>query len=133
MIKWTISYTTYNDEKVTEDFYFHLNKAELAQMQFNVNGAYSNFIERLQNERDLKGLGDEFRNLILSSYGKKSDDGRIFRKTKEIREEFEFSEAFSELYMELLSDADKATKFARGILPTDLQGASIEAKLATVD
>lgn len=121
MIKWPITYTNYNDEEIKEDFYFNLNKAELVQMQFNVNGAYSQFIERITNERDLKRLGEEFRNIILSSYGKKSDDGKSFRKSKEITEEFEQSEAYSELYMQLLTDEDKAVQFMRGILPKDLQ------------
>lgn len=125
MIKWTIEYTTYDGEPVKEDFYFHLNKAELAKMQFDVNGAYSQFIERIANERDLKELGNQYANLILNSYGKKSDDGRIFRKNAEIREEFECSEAYSVLFMELLSDSDKAAKFVKGILPADLQGADI--------
>lgn len=132
MIKWTINYTTYDGENVTEDFYFHLNKAELAQMQFDVNGAYSQYIERIQNERDLKELGKQYKNIILNSYGKKSDDGRVFRKSKELRDEFECSEAYSVLYMELLEDAEKTAKFVRGILPTDLQGASIENKLHEV-
>lgn len=129
MIKWPITFTTYNDETVTEDFYFNLNKAELVQMQFDVNGAYSQFIERITNERDLKRLGQEFRNIILNSYGKKSDDGRLFRKSNELRDEFEQSEAYSELYMELLSDADKATKFIKGVLPKDLQGAPVPENL----
>lgn len=127
MIKWTINYTTYNGDDVTEDFYFHLNKAELAQMQFDVNGAYSEFIERITNERDLKELGKQYATLILNAYGKKSDDGRLFRKNAEIREEFECSEAYSVLYIELLNDAEKAAKFIRGILPADLQGADITA------
>ena len=67
MIKWTINYTTYNGDDVTEDFYFHLNKAELAQMQFDVNGAYSEFIERITNERDLKELGKQYATLILNA------------------------------------------------------------------
>lgn len=129
MIKWTIKYTTYDGDEVEEDFYFHLNKAELAQMQFDVNGAYSQYIERIQNERNLKELGEQYKKIILNSYGKKSDDGRIFRKSKELRDEFECSEAYSVLFMELLSDAEKTAKFVKGILPTDLQGASIEGKL----
>ncbi len=122
MIKWPIVYTTYNGEEIKEDFYFNLNKAELIQMQFNVNGAYSQFIERITNERDLKTIGDEFRKIILSSYGKKSDDGKQFRKSPEIIAEFEQSEAYPILYMELLQDTDKMIKFVKGILPKDLQG-----------
>lgn len=129
MIKWTITFDTYDGETLTEDFYFNLNKAELIQMQFDVNGAYGAFIERISNERDLKRLGEEFRKIILRSYGKKSDDGRLFRKSQEMRDDFEQSEAYASLYMELLTDSDKAVKFVRGILPKDLQGAPVPENL----
>lgn len=127
MIKWTINYTSYDGENITEDFYFHLSKPELAQMQFDVNASYSQFIERIANERDLKELGRQYANLILNSYGKKSDDGRVFRKNDELREDFRCSEAYSVLYMELLESPEKAAKFVRGVLPKDLQGADITA------
>lgn len=129
MIKWPIKYTDYNGNEISEDFYFNLNKAELIQMQFDVNGAYSQFIERVTNERDLKTIGAEFRKIILSSYGKKSDDGKRFIKTQELRDEFEQSEAYATLYVELLSDSDKMVNFVRGILPKDLQDARDSKKL----
>lgn len=129
MIKWTIRYIDYNDNEVTEDFYFNLNKAELTDMQLKARGAYSQFIERLVNTRDTEKLGKEFKGLILNSYGEKSDDGRKFRKSQELRDDFEQSPAYPVLYMELLSDADKAAKFVKGVLPKDLQG---EADLAIV-
>ena len=121
MIKKHVKFTDYNGNEIEEDFYFNLTKAELTEMQFKANGAYSNFIERIMNERDVARLGEEFKNLILNSYGVKSDDGRLFRKSAQIREEFEQSAAYSELFMELITDADKAAKFVQGILPSDLQ------------
>lgn len=121
MIKWPITYVDYNGNTITEDFYFHLNKAELMHMQFEANGAYTEFINRIVNQRDIKVLGQEFENLILSSYGEKSDDGRNFRKSDEIRDNFRSTEAYAELYMELISDEEKAVAFVKGILPKDLQ------------
>ena len=133
MIKWPITYEDYNGSQVTEDFYFNLNKAELTTMLFDANGAYTEYIQRLMNERNLKQLGAEFRKIILNSYGQKSDDGKIFRKNKQIREDFENSEAYSVLFMELISDSDKASKFITGVLPKDLQNqASIPNALQTV-
>lgn len=133
MIKWPITYEDYNGSQVTEDFYFNLNKAELTTMLFDANGAYTEYIQRLMNERNLKQLGNEFRKIILNSYGQKSDDGKIFRKNKQIREDFENSEAYSVLFMELISDSDKASKFITGVLPKDLQNqASIPNALQTV-
>lgn len=127
MIKWPITYTNYNGDTVTEDYYFNLNKAELIQMQFESNGSYSGFINRIVEERDFKALGTEFRKIILSAYGKKSDDGRQFRKSEEMRNEFEQSEAYATLYYELLSDTDQMTKFIQGVLPADLREASKNA------
>jgi len=121
MIKWPITYVDYNGNTITEDFYFHLNKAELMHMQFEANGAYTEFINRIVNQRDVKILGQEFENIILNSYGEKSDDGRNFRKSDAIRDNFKSTEAFAELYMELISDSDKAVAFVKGILPKDLQ------------
>lgn len=126
MIKWPIKYVDYNGNTVTENFYFHLNKAELVKMQFNANGGYSQFIERVINQRDLKALSDEFENIVLGAYGEKSDDGRTFRKSDEIRENFKYSEAYSELFMELITDSDKAITFVKGVLPKDLQDVSPE-------
>ena len=124
MIKWPITYTNYNGETVTEDYYFNLNKAELIQMQFDANGAYSTYINRIVDERDFKTLGQEFRKIILGAYGKKSDDGRQFRKSDELRDEFEQSEAYATLYFDLLNDTDKMTKFIQGVLPAELREAS---------
>ena len=124
MIKWPITYTNYNGETVTEDYYFNLNKAELIQMQFEANGAYSSYINRIVEERDFKTLGQEFRKIILGAYGKKSDDGRQFRKSDEMRDDFEQSEAYATLYFELLNDTDKMTRFIQGVLPAELREAS---------
>ena len=106
MIKWPITYTNYNGETVTEDYYFNLNKAELIQMQFDANGAYSTYINRIVDERDFKTLGQEF------------------RKSDELRDEFEQSEAYATLYFDLLNDTDKMTKFIQGVLPAELREAS---------
>lgn len=127
MIKWTITYTDYNDDEVTEDFYFHYNKAELMEMNFSADGAYSNFIRRITNQRDYRVLGEEFKKLILGAYGVKTDDGKSFRKSEELSKAFEQSEAYATLYMELISDPDKLAKFTRGIVPKDLQGATEQA------
>ena len=122
MIKWTVEYTDYNDNPVKEDIYFHLKKAELMEMNLNANGAYSEFINRISNSRDYKALGEEFKKIILKAYGVKSDDGRTFRKSPEMAREFEQSEAYATLYMELISDTNKLARFVRGIVPKDLQG-----------
>ena len=64
-----------------------------------------------------KGLIDLFKDLILRSYGEKSADGRRFIKSKELSTAFSQTEAYSELFMELVTDAEKAAEFVNGITP----------------
>lgn len=117
MIKWPITYTDYNGETHKEEFYFNLNKAEVMEMNLNANGAYGEYLQRIVEQRDGRKIAMEFKNLILKSYGEKSSDGRRFIKSEEMSRDFEQSEAFSELYMQLASDPDSATKFMEGVLP----------------
>lgn len=117
MIKWPITYTDYNGETITEDFYFNLNKAEVLEMDLEANGAYAAYLQRIVDQRDGKLLAKEFRKLIVNSYGVKSDDGRRFVKSEELKEAFTQTEAFSELYVQLASDPDAQQKFIEGILP----------------
>ena len=56
---------------------------------------------------------------MLAAYGKKSPDGRRFIKNNEIREEFTQTEAYSIIFMELATDADKAAEFINGIIPAN--------------
>ncbi len=117
MIKWPITYTDYNGETQTEDFYFNLNKAEVMELNLEANGAYGEYLQRVVEQRDGKKLAYEFKRLILKSYGEKSPDGRRFIKSPEMAAAFEQTEAFSELYMQLAVEDDAAAKFMEGVLP----------------
>lgn len=125
MIKWPITYTDYNGDTHTEDFYFNLNKAEIMEMQLDANGAYSDYLKNIVNKQDYKLLGEEFKKLILKAYGIKSDDGRRFIKSEKLREEFEQTEAYVELYIQLATNEGAAEKFVEGVLPKVEGGAPI--------
>lgn len=121
MLKKTITYTDFNDEERTEDFYFFLSKAKLAEMEFSTNGGMKNKLERLINEKDGAEICKLIKDLIVLSYGKKSDDGKRFMQTPEIAQEFLETEAYSELFMELTTNAEAAAAFVNGIIPKDLK------------
>lgn len=120
MIKKTITYKDYNDNERTEDFYFNLTKAEVMEMEMSVKGGLAEMIQRIIAAQDQPAIIAMFRDLITRAYGVKSPDGRRFMKSKEITEDFVQTEAFSELYMELATDADAAAKFVNGIVPADM-------------
>jgi hypothetical protein len=118
VLKKTITYTDFSGEKVTEDFFFHLSKAELIEIQMNYpEGGIGEAMQRALESNDTKKIFKEFKDLVLMSYGKKSLDGKRFVKTATNREEFESSEAYSELMMSFFVNADSAIDFFNGILP----------------
>lgn len=120
MLKKTINYTNYNGEQKTKDCYFNLSKAEIAEMELEIPGGMAANLKQITEAKDTPSLVKIFKNLILRSYGVKSTDGERFIKNQQVREEFEQSEAYSELFMELATNADSAAEFVNGIIPADL-------------
>lgn len=120
MLKKTIKYTDYEGVEREEDFYFNLNKAEVMEMQLSTDGTLTRLIEKIIAEKNVPKLVEIFKDLILKSYGEKSLDGKRFIKNKELTEEFTQTEAYSNLFMELSTDADAAAAFVNGIIPSDL-------------
>ena len=117
MLKKTITYTDYNGITRTEDFYFNLTKAEIMEMQLSTNGGLDIMIKKIIDSQDAPSIIKIFKELILKAYGEKSDDGKRFVKSKEISEGFAQTEAYSQLFMELATDTDAASKFVNGIVP----------------
>lgn len=120
MRKETITYTDYNGNKRTEDYYFNLSKAELMEMEMGTTGGFAEMLQRVIAAQDQPSLIKIFKELILNSYGVKSPDGKRFEKNETIRKEFESTEAYSELFMKLATDADAASKFVNGVVPADM-------------
>lgn len=121
MLKKDITYTDFNGVERKETFWFHLSKAELLDMEMTTTGGYAEMVQRIVDAKDAPALIHIFKDLIRKSYGIKSEDGRRFIKSDELFEEFSQTEAYSQLYMELTLNADKAAEFANGIMPQDLE------------
>ena len=120
MLKKTIKYTDYDGNEREEDFYFNLNKAEVTEMELSKQGGLSEYIKRIVAAQDAPSLIELFKELICKSYGEKSLDGKRFVKSKELTEEFTQTEAYAELFVELASNAEEATKFVNGIMPKNM-------------
>jgi len=119
MLKKTITYEDYDGNKRTEDFYFNLSKAEIMEMELSVSGGMTQMLNRIVAERDGEKIIKTFKEIILKAYGEKSPDGKRFIKSEELSTAFSQTEAFSQLFMELATDADAAAKFINGIIPAD--------------
>lgn len=127
MLKKTIKYTDFNDVEQTEDFYFHFTKAELAEMNLSYEGGLEAYIERIANTRNTPELIKLFKELILKAYGIKSDDGKRFIKSEELRDAFSQTNAYTELFMELAGDDKAAADFITKCCPKDIQENGMKA------
>lgn len=126
MLKKTITYIDYNDVERTEDFYFNLTKAEITEMEMSTTGGLSEKIQNIVQAQDIPEIIKIFKELVLKAYGVKSPDGKRFIKKEELTEAFSQTEAYSQLFMELATDADAAAKFINGITPKDIDTSKID-------
>lgn len=117
MLKLTRTYNDYNGISRTEDFYFNLTQAEVTEMEVSVDGGLVEMIKRIVAAQDGKQIIAIFKDIILRAYGEKSPDGKRFIKTQELRDAFAQTEAYSDLFMELATDAEAAARFVNGIIP----------------
>ena len=120
MIKKTITYTDYSGNERTEDFYFNLSNAAIMEMEMSTTGGLAEMIQKIVAAQDSPAIIKIFKDLVLKAYGEKSPDGKRFIKSEELSIAFSQTEAYSQLFMELATDADAAAKFVNGIVPSNM-------------
>lgn len=119
MLKKTVTYTDFDDNTRTEDFYFNLTKAELMELELSKEGGMQKQIEKIIASQSVPQIVEIFKTLVLKAYGEKSDDGRRFMKSPEITQAFKETQAYSDIFMELSTDDKAAAAFIQGIIPDD--------------
>lgn len=121
MLKKTIIYHDYDGNERSENFYFNLSKAEVMEMEFSFTGGMTNVIEQMVNTQDTARIMELFKKIIMAAYGEKSADGKRFMKIgpdgRRLAEGFVETEAYSELFMELVSDPKKFADFIAAVIP----------------
>lgn len=117
MLKKTITYVDYDDNKRTEDFYFNLSKAEVMEMEMSTDGGMTKLLNKMIAEQDNKRIMEMFKKIILQAYGEKSLDGKRFIKSPELSEAFAQTEAYSQLFTELATNPQAAADFVNAIIP----------------
>lgn len=117
MLKKTFKFVDYNGNHRTEDHYFNLTQAEVTELELSVDGGLTAMINRVVQAQNGRQIIDTMKDIILKSYGVKSPDGRRFIKNQEVRDAFIQTEAYSQLFMELATNAKAASDFVAGIIP----------------
>ncbi len=123
MLKKTITYNDYDGNARTDDFWFNLSQAELAEMDVE-SGGMQKRLEMISSTNDPKEIMRIFKDIVMRAYGERTADGK-FRKVDSngyrLANDFVQSEAYSELFFELFNDANKASEFMISLLPKNVQ------------
>lgn len=117
MIKKIVKGKDFDGNDYEEAYYFHLTKGDLIDWATEEDGGLVDKILNIAKEDDPLKIIPIMKKILIRSYGVKSPDGRSFVKDPEAVKNFQYSAAFSELYIELSTNADKAVEFIEGILP----------------
>lgn len=125
------TYAGYDGKEHTEDFYFNLSQAEIAEMELEASGGLVETMQKLVDAKDGKAIIKIIKSIILKSYGVMSEDGKRFIKKQENTDAFEQTEAYSDIFMELAFDEEAMSNFIVGVLPTKLQN-EIKNKLPEI-
>lgn len=120
MIKKTITYEDFNGEKQTEDFYFHLTKSELLELELGFDGGLSAYLSKLTAETNPGAILAQFKKIVEVAYGTRSLDGKRFTKDPKETDAFMHGPAFDEFFMELVQSESAVVEFIMGIVPKDL-------------
>lgn len=117
MLKKTITYTDFDGNERTEDHYFNLTEAEIQESNLRTPGGIEAKLKKIVQAKDPNELVSYFKSFILDAYGVKSEDGRRFIKSDELKTEFSQTGAYNKLFMELTTNTDAAIAFVQGVIP----------------
>lgn len=119
----TFKFDDWNGNPREETWNFHLSDAELTEWELSTSGGLTNYIQQIQETQDVPKLIALYKELIMKTVGKKDADGRRFHKSEELTKEFMETGAYSELYMELATQADAGAKFINALISDKLRAA----------
>ena len=115
-----ITYTNWNGEKKTKNFYFNLSTSELAKMELTSKAGMLETIKKMVDSDDKKEIINLFELIVLGAYGEKSADGEEFIKNDEVRERFKCHPAYDVLFMELISSEKTMADFINAVIPQNI-------------
>lgn len=125
MLKKTIKFIDFNGNEATEDLYFNLSKFEVTKFMAKYGGDLEAFAEELIQQKDLSKMVEFIQDLLTSSYGHKSMDGKHFVKNAQVREEFENSIAYAEIFELLLTDPNEAQNFITEVVANAMANSKV--------
>ena len=118
MFKHTINYHDFNGNERKEDFYFHLSTPEVVRLEAKFGATIDEYTKTISEQQDLGQMLNFLEDIILTSYGRKTTDGKSFIKNQQLRTEFEYSQAYAELFEEMITNPELVKRFGEGVSET---------------
>ena len=115
MFKHNVEYVDFNGNQRKEDLYFHLSLPEVTRLEAEIGGPLEVHIKELTTNQRLHELLAFLEKMMLNAYGQKTSDGKSFHKSKAIRDEFEYSQAYAEIFEQIITDPELARKFGENV------------------
>lgn len=131
MLKKTITYKDLDGNEVTDDFYFHISKSELVKLQVSAGEGFRDYLMNVVKSGDGGKIIEEFERILRLAYGVRSEDGRSFLKPPGAFEAFQGTDAYDQLFMQLVTDAKASAEFVNGIVPSELAVEAAKANALT--
>jgi hypothetical protein len=120
MLRKAITFNDLDGNPITEDFYFNFTKAELAELKLSTEGGLETYLAEIAAKTDQSQVIPAFKMILRKAVGQRHSDGRRFIKSEDIADYFMQTEAYSELFMELLTNPGRMSAFIEGCMPADL-------------
>lgn len=120
MVVKAITYEDLNGNEIKEEFFFNLSKTELVKLQHSEEGGLEAILSKMIDTKDNKKIFEFFEHFVHLSYGVPSADGKHFRKSKEILDDFISSPAYDIFFMEIITDEKKMADFINEVIPKKL-------------
>jgi hypothetical protein len=130
VFKQNIKYTDFNGNERKEDFYFHLSTPEVIRIEAEIGEPIDIHTKKLADRLELAPLLAFMEKMILSSYGRKTTDGKSFHKSKELRDEFEYSQAYAEFFEMLIKNPELAQKFGQSVADNGKKKNQVQPQVA---
>lgn len=122
MIKKTITFQDLDGNSITDTFWFNLSKADIAEMQLTTEGGLAEHLKTIAAAKNAGDLLQAFKMVVSASIGRRGADNVAFDKSEAISKSFMQSDAYSELFMEMVTDQEGTVilEFIKGVMPADL-------------
>lgn len=120
MIKQTLTWKDFNQVEHTKDFWFHLTKLEVAQLQLELEKWHAR-LQMAAQKMDFSALVSTYREIIELAAGVRSEDGADFIKTPEAKKSIMDSPAIDELLWKFITTPSAGVEFLEALMPKEVQ------------